>query len=44
MRVFWVAADICLMWDAARRQMSALQAAIKAVIPPLVAGAGPANV
>ncbi|MCG3147165.1 MAG: 4-hydroxy-2-oxo-heptane-1,7-dioate aldolase [Verrucomicrobiae bacterium] len=34
MRVFWVAADICLMWDAARRQINGVRAAVAAATPP----------
>ena len=34
MLFFWVAADICLMWEAARRQMRALRDALAAPNPP----------
>ena len=44
MRLFWSAADICLMWDAARRQHAGIQAALAAAAPPLVASPGTANV
>lgn len=44
MRLFWSAADICLMWDAARRQLVGIQAALAAPAPPPLASAGTANV
>lgn len=38
MRVFWAAADICSMWDATRRQMASIRAALAAPEPPPLAG------
>lgn len=34
MRFFWSAADICLMWDAARKQISNIKTALSGIRPP----------
>ena len=44
MRLFWAAADICLMWDAARRQISSINDALAAVKAPPAAPVSTATV
>jgi 4-hydroxy-2-oxoheptanedioate aldolase len=34
MRMFWSAADVCLMWDAAQRQIASIRQALAAANPP----------
>lgn len=34
MRMFWTAADVCLMWEGARRLMKGMQEALEAPLPP----------
>lgn len=44
MKLFWASADICLMWDAARRQIASIKSAIEAAAPPPLSSTTTANV
>ncbi len=43
MRLFWAAADICSMWDATRRGITGIRAALTAIVPPPMSGGSAAN-